>query len=547
MTEPEPALTDRPPGSGSPRPAPRRSAGRGTGDIDEQTALGERLPRLAAARASCGWRCACSPSSRSRSAGCRCSSAVLRLADSTCSGCRCRGCCWRCSCTRGWCSLGLAVRAPRRAQRGRLRLPAGPRRNGLTVDGVPRALARSCWSPSRPWRRRLRPADRRAPPATSTSPPAPCGRGLNASAIGGEYLSAASLPRRRRAGAGRRAPTCSGTRSATPPATWCCWCWSAAPLRRSGAYTLPDFAEARLDSRAGPRGVRRCSSSAIGWLYLLPQFQGAGLTLRPVIDAPRWVGAGGRSSSWCSSASSPAACARSRSCRPSSTGSSSPRMLSRRRSCSWSGPATAVPGATDGRGVACRSGAGREQGLYTTYSLVWRRSSARWASRTWWSASTPTPTAGRPAAPRWWCSGCSARSTCFPPLYAARPGYGPTAAGERDAVVLLLPQRIIPGTVGDLLTALSPPARSRRSCRRPPGSRPCRWPACSPARRRELGDRGPRSHGLPALGGVAAVLPAGRSPWPSPTSSVADSRARVRASPRRRSARCWCSASGGAA
>ena len=49
----------------------------------------------------------------------------------------------------------------------------------------------------------------------------------------------------------------------------------AAPLRRSGAYTLPDFAEARLDSRA----VRRRPASfvvVIGWLYLVPQFQGAG-------------------------------------------------------------------------------------------------------------------------------------------------------------------------------------------------------------------------------------------------------------------------------
>ena len=48
----------------------------------------------------------------------------------------------------------------------------------------------------------------------------------------------------------------------------------AAPLRRSGAYTLPDFAEARLESRT----VRRIASVlvvAIGWLYLLPQLQSA--------------------------------------------------------------------------------------------------------------------------------------------------------------------------------------------------------------------------------------------------------------------------------
>jgi cation/acetate symporter len=63
----------------------------------------------------------------------------------------------------------------------------------------------------------------------------------------------------------------------------------AAPLRRSGAYTLPDFAEIRLRSGA----VRRTASIlvvGIGWLYLLPQFLGAGLALRTATGAPRWLG-----------------------------------------------------------------------------------------------------------------------------------------------------------------------------------------------------------------------------------------------------------------
>jgi len=63
----------------------------------------------------------------------------------------------------------------------------------------------------------------------------------------------------------------------------------AAPLRRSGAYTLPDFAEIRLDSVA----VRRVCSVLvvlIGWLYLVPQLQGAGLTLATETGAPRWLG-----------------------------------------------------------------------------------------------------------------------------------------------------------------------------------------------------------------------------------------------------------------
>ncbi|MCW4601318.1 cation acetate symporter [Janibacter hoylei] len=64
----------------------------------------------------------------------------------------------------------------------------------------------------------------------------------------------------------------------------------AAPLRRSGAYTLPDFAEARLESRALRRGCALLVVG-IGWLYLLPQMQGAGLALRHVSGLPTWVGA----------------------------------------------------------------------------------------------------------------------------------------------------------------------------------------------------------------------------------------------------------------
>ncbi len=63
----------------------------------------------------------------------------------------------------------------------------------------------------------------------------------------------------------------------------------AAPLRRSGAYTLPDFAQIRLSSRP----VRMLASGlvvGIGWLYLLPQFRAAGLALRTVTGAPSWVG-----------------------------------------------------------------------------------------------------------------------------------------------------------------------------------------------------------------------------------------------------------------
>ena len=54
----------------------------------------------------------------------------------------------------------------------------------------------------------------------------------------------------------------------------------AAPLRRSGAYTLPDFAEAPARVACRARRVACVLVVLIGWLYLMPQLQGAGLTLQ---------------------------------------------------------------------------------------------------------------------------------------------------------------------------------------------------------------------------------------------------------------------------
>ncbi len=64
----------------------------------------------------------------------------------------------------------------------------------------------------------------------------------------------------------------------------------AAPLRRSGAFTLPDFCELRLGS-VWLRKLAAAFVVLIGWLYLVPQLQGAGLTLQIVTRAPYWVGA----------------------------------------------------------------------------------------------------------------------------------------------------------------------------------------------------------------------------------------------------------------
>ncbi len=55
----------------------------------------------------------------------------------------------------------------------------------------------------------------------------------------------------------------------------------AAPLRRSGAFTLPDFAELRLRSLL-LRRIATVFVVFIGCLYLVPQLQGAGLTFTTV-------------------------------------------------------------------------------------------------------------------------------------------------------------------------------------------------------------------------------------------------------------------------
>ncbi|WP_229052231.1 cation acetate symporter [Aeromicrobium sp. Leaf350] len=111
---------------------------------------------------------------------------------------------------------------------------------------------------------------------------------LNASAIGGEYLSAASF-----------LGVAGLVLVAGADVLWYPIGWTtgyllllvvvAAPLRRSGAYTIPDFAGWRLRSVA-VRHVSTLLVVAVGWLYLMPQFQGAGLTMQAVTGAPVWTG-----------------------------------------------------------------------------------------------------------------------------------------------------------------------------------------------------------------------------------------------------------------
>ncbi|MFB4307857.1 cation acetate symporter [Actinomadura sp. GTD37] len=129
-------------------------------------------------------------------------------------------------------------------------------------------------------------------PARTTSDLLVASRGVspwwNASAIGGEYLSAAAF-----LGSAGLVLAYGADMLWLPIAATAghvlLLAFVTAPLRRSGAYTISDFAEWRLGSRGVRRVVTVCVCF-IGWFYLLPQYQGAGLTLRVLTGAPVWAG-----------------------------------------------------------------------------------------------------------------------------------------------------------------------------------------------------------------------------------------------------------------
>lgn len=63
----------------------------------------------------------------------------------------------------------------------------------------------------------------------------------------------------------------------------------AGPLRRFGAYTIPDFAEGRFDSK-GMRKMAVAFALTISFFYMMPQMKGAGITLAQLLGSPYWVG-----------------------------------------------------------------------------------------------------------------------------------------------------------------------------------------------------------------------------------------------------------------
>ena len=113
--------------------------------------------------------------------------------------------------------------------------------------------------------------------------------GWNASAISGEYLSAASFM-----GVAGMVMS-SGYDALWYPVCYACGylfllLFIAGPLRRFGAYTIPDFAEGRFDSPVF-RKIAVCFVLFIGFFYTMPQMKGAGVTLAYIFPGlPYWVG-----------------------------------------------------------------------------------------------------------------------------------------------------------------------------------------------------------------------------------------------------------------
>lgn len=111
---------------------------------------------------------------------------------------------------------------------------------------------------------------------------------LNSAAVSGEYLSAASFlgvaGLMLKDGVGALWYPVGFTAGYVAMLTLV-----AAPMRRSGALTLPDFADARFASPS-LRKLTAVVVLIIGLLYLVPQFRTAGLVLSSVSGTPYWVG-----------------------------------------------------------------------------------------------------------------------------------------------------------------------------------------------------------------------------------------------------------------
>src|SRR5881398_3223550 len=112
--------------------------------------------------------------------------------------------------------------------------------------------------------------------------------GWNASAISGEYLSAASFM-----GVAGMVMS-SGYDALWYPVCYACGylfllLFIAGPLRRFGAYTIPDFAEGRFDSPLF-RKIAVVFVLFIGFFYTMPQMKGAGTTMVSILNWPYYAG-----------------------------------------------------------------------------------------------------------------------------------------------------------------------------------------------------------------------------------------------------------------
>ena len=276
---------------------------------------------------------------RSRSGSCRCCSGCCRSADCTCSAYPCRGCCSASRSTRG-CS-GSACWYVRRAERNEgafedLVERQRPAMSELTVGAGDHAGDRRRRSPSGAFGLRVSRTTSDFFVASRRGRPVPQRLGDQR-----RVPLRSVVPRRGRAGAAarrrhalvpgrldRRLPPAAGLRRR-----------AAAPLGRLHAAGLRGVPGRVADGSAGRQLAGRADRRA------LPGAAVPGSRADPARRSPgrRRGSAPWSWPSWCWSTSSPAACAASRSCRRSSTGSSCAPCSSRRSCCGWLAPRRGSP------------------------------------------------------------------------------------------------------------------------------------------------------------------------------------------------------------
>ena len=240
------------------RPRPGAPADRGDRRADRAR---RGLHALAACAPSCGSALRCSPRPRCCSAGCRCCSspspAAQRAAGAGRS--RCPGCCWACCVYPVVVLAALVLRPARRARSSATSptwstaLPRGLRRRPTASAGRRRRWSAVATLAIGAFGLRLSRTTTDFYVASRTVSPALERLGHRRRVPLGRLASSASP-----AWCSPSAPTCCGSRSATPPATSCCWSWSPRRCAAPAPTRCRTSPRPGCESRGRAPALRRC-------------------------------------------------------------------------------------------------------------------------------------------------------------------------------------------------------------------------------------------------------------------------------------------------